>query len=140
MTKVQVIRQFANTVANERVIIAKERDQWSINVNQIPPRLILPHDLNENDEIDKMFRADFIQRYPSARGFANVTISILHELGHHFTREIYLNTDKSEGDTMEEHLALPAEVIATEWAINWLKDPINRKIAKAFEKEYRSAK
>ena len=139
MTKVQVIRQFANVVANERVIIAKERDQWSINVNQIPPRLILPPDLNEVRDVDKMFRADFIRRYPSARGFANVTISILHELGHHFTREIYLNTDKSEGDTMEEHLTLPAEVIATEWAINWLKDPINRKTAKAFEKEYRHA-
>ena len=104
MTKVQVIRQFANVVANERVIIAKERDQWSINVNQIPPRLILPHDLNENDETDKMFRADFIQRYPSARGFANITLSILHELGHHFTREIYLNTDKSEGDTWKNTL------------------------------------
>ena len=140
MTKIQVIRRFANTVANERVIIAKERDQWSINVDQTPPRLILPKDLNENDETDKMFRADFIRRYASAQGFANVTLSILHELGHYFTREIYLNAEKSEGDTMEEHLTLPAEVVATEWAIRWLKESINRKTAKAFEKEYRSAK
>lgn len=136
MNKVQVIRKFIHQVANEKVIIAKERDQWSINVNQIPPRLILPKDLNENDETDKMFRSDFIRRYSSAQGFANITLSILHELGHHFTREIYLNADKYEGDTMEEHLTLLTEVVATEWAIQWLKNSINRKIAKAFEKEY----
>ena len=114
MTKVQAIRQFANTVAKEKVIIARQRDEWSINVDQVPPRLVLPVDLSENRDVDKMFRADFVRRYPSARGFANVTISILHELGHYFTREIYLNTDKSEGDTMEEHLTLPSEIVATE--------------------------
>jgi len=140
MTKVQVIRQFVNAIAHKRVIIARERDDWGINVNQTISRLILPKDLNKNDETDKMFRKDFIRRYPSARGFANVTLSVLHELGHHFTREIYLNADKVEGDTMEEHLTLPSEVVATDWAIAWLQDPINRKTAKAFEKEYRSAK
>ncbi len=139
MTKVQAIRNFATIIAHERVTIARERDEWSMSMAEPHPRLILPKDLNQNEPEDKMFRADFIRRYPSARGFSNVTISILHELGHHFNREVYLNATKLAGDTMEEHLTLPHEVVATEWAINWLKDPINRKTAKAFEREYRHA-
>ena len=140
MTKVQAIRNFASVVASEHVTIARERDDWSISMADSKPRLILPHDLNQNDPEDKMFRANFVKRCPIARGFASVTLSILHELGHHFNREVVIFADKLVGDDMEEHLTLPHEVIATEWAINWLKDPINRKTAKAFEKEYRSAK
>jgi len=140
MVKVQVIRNFASLIAGEHVTIARQRDVWSLSFGESHPRLILPHNLNEHDESDTMFRNDFVRRYPPARGFADVTLTILHEMGHHFNREIYLNAEKTEGDTMEEHLALPHEVVATDWAINWLKDPINRKTAKAFEKEYRSAK
>lgn len=136
MTKLQAIRWFASEVAGEYVTIARERDDWSISMADTKPRLILPHDLNQNDLKDKMFRADFVKRCPMAQGFANVTLSILHELGHHFNREAVIFADKLEGDDMEEHLTLPHEIIATDWAINWLQNKENRKTVKKFEKIY----
>lgn len=136
MGQITAIRNFASVVAGERVTIARQRDDWSMSIADPKPRLILPHDLNKNEWQDKMFRADFVQRCPMARGFANVTITILHEVGHHFNREIAIFADKLVGDCMDEHLHLPHEVAATEWAIQWLQDSEHRKIAKAFEKEF----
>ena len=136
MTKLQAIRWFASEVAGEYVTLARQRDDWSISMADSKPRLILPYDLNQNDPEDKMFRADFVKRCPMAQGFANVTLSILHELGHHFNREVVICADKLVGDNMEEHLALPHEVIATDWAINWLQNKENRKTVKKFEKNF----
>ena len=136
MTKLQAIRWFASEVAGEYVTLARQRDDWSISMADSKPRLILPHDLNQNEIEDKMFRADFIKRCPMAQGFANITLSILHELGHHFNREAVICADKLVGDNMEEHLTLPHEIIATDWAINWLQNKENRKTVKKFEKIY----
>lgn len=136
MTKLQAIRQFASEVAGEYVTLARQRDDWSISMADSKPRLILPHDLNQNEVEDKIFRADFIKRCPMAQGFANVTLSILHELGHHFNREVVICANKLVGDNMEEHLKLPHEVIATNWAINWLQNKENRKTVKKFEKNF----
>lgn len=135
MTKVQAIREFASLVAGERVTIPRERDCWSMSMASVKPRLILPPDPDQNDEEDKAFRRDFISRCPIAKGFANVTLSILHEIGHHFNREIYISRDENEED-YESHFALPYEIVATDWAIAWLQDPTHRKIAKDFEKKY----
>ena len=136
MTKLQAIRWFASEVAGEYVTLARQRDDWSISMADSKPRLILPHDLNQNEVEDKMFRADFIKRCPMAQGFANVTLSILHEVGHHFNREVVICADKLVGDNMEENLTLPHEVIATDWAINWLQNKENRKTVKKFEKNF----
>ena len=38
--------------------------------------------------------------------------------------------------SQEEYMEIPWEHLATEWAICWLYSPVNRKIAKAFEKDY----
>jgi hypothetical protein len=38
--------------------------------------------------------------------------------------------------TGADHFKLHCEMIATDWAIQWLQDARNRKIAKAFEREY----
>ena len=62
--------------------------------------------------------------------------SFLHELGHHFNREVVICADKLVGDNMEEHLTLPHEVIATDWASNWLQNKENRKTVKKFEKNF----
>lgn len=136
MTKLQAIRWFASEVAGEYVTLARQRDDWSISMADSKPRLILPHNLNQNEIEDKMFRADFVKRCPMAQGFANVTLSILHELGHHFNREAVICADKLVGDNMKEHLKLPHEVIATDWAINWLQNKENRRTIKKFEKIY----
>lgn len=41
-----------------------------------------------------------------------------------------------ESEEWEEYYFLPDERAATEWAIEWLKNSENRKIAKKFEKEF----
>ena len=136
MTKLQAICWFADFVAEEHVIITRD-EEWSCSMIDWHPLIRIPYNLTKNDEEDKMFRADFIRRCPLGRGFSNVTLSILHEIGHHFNREEFIFADKVEGDTMEEHLTLPCEIVATDWAIKWLQDPIHRKIAKKFERDFR---
>lgn len=142
MSKVKLIRDFASLVAGEHVTIPHERSEWMMSMGEPKPRLTLPKDLNAIDAGDKQFRADFIRRCPMARGFAHVTLSILHEIGHHFNREAYLFYDDTgyEPCWVDEydvnHYTIPYEVVATEWAIEWLKNPEHRKQAKAFERAY----
>lgn len=140
MTKLQAIRWFMNELCGEWVILARERCFWGCAIPSKTPRFVLPVDLDENTQGDKAFRADFVKRYPSAQGFANITITILHEVGHWFTREEFdyiayamrRLTVRSDAD----YFAIPEEHMATEWAIEWLQDPQHRKFAKHFEKEY----
>jgi hypothetical protein len=92
---------------------------------------------------------NFIERFPSGRGFATITLILLHEIGHAYhPRSSFENYDKEKA--MEEiyeiantqierqklYMDLPDEYAATEWAIDWLKDPEHRKIAKRFEKQF----
>lgn len=100
-----------------------------------------------------VFTRNFHRRAPFTRGFAGVTISLLHELGHFETdekaKEQYPNFDRRmalleahlKSKTTEElnekyYFNFPDERMATEWAIEWLKDAEHRKIAKAFEKNF----
>lgn len=139
MGKISEIRKFASLACGERVTIARMRSDWAMGILSKEPRLILPYDLNQNDKGDKLFRADFIRRCPLARGFANVTISILHEIGHWITQwdvdwEKYW--EEAEYMTGELHFLIEAEWIATNWAIAWLQNPEHRKQAKAFERRF----
>ena len=102
----------------------------------------------KHDKGGKYFRQDFVKRCPLAKGFSDVTISLLHEIGHTYTK-VYLPDDYSRE---KEYSALDAitdatercfayfkmldEVLATDWAIEWLQDTDNRKLAKAFEKKF----
>lgn len=138
MTKLQAIRKFADTVAQEHVIIVRD-DDWSFSMADTKPRMAIPYDLMKNDQGDKDFRTDFVRRCPIGKGFANVTLSILHEIGHHFNREVFIfMTDVKAYNEAQgfDHFKFPCEIVATDWAINWLQSPKNRKIAKAFEKEF----
>ena len=135
MNKTRLIRNFASQVAGEHVIIPRERDDWMMCMSDSKPRLVLPPDPDKNDEGDKSFRKNFVSRCPLAKGFANVTISILHELGHHFNREAYVFSTINEDD-YDSHYDIPYEIVATDWAIEWLQNAENRKMAKAFEREY----
>lgn len=93
------------------------------------------------------FSQDFFARCPAGRGFASVTISLLHELGHFSAQQEFEGYDREEAltelrknyprETINfEYFKLPDEKAATDWAINWLSDPEHRKIAKAFEKKF----
>ena len=138
MNRIQLIRQFASTVAGEPVTIPRIRDDWGMGMSTQRPRLVLPPDPDKKDEGDRLFRKDFVSRCPLARGFADVTLSILHEIGHHFNREEYIFCDMEEYNNAvgEAHFKLHCEIVATDWAITWLQNPQNRRVAKAFEREY----
>ena len=97
------------------------------------------------------FAVNFYSRCPMGRGFASVTLSLLHELGHIYTsnsldnwtwedRQKYIVTEIRKKKTRREqnfsYFEMPDETAATDWAIEWLKDSENRKKAKAFEKQF----
>jgi hypothetical protein len=141
MTKLQAIREFINCVAGEHVAIARERcdcGNWAMDIDSSTPRLILPKDFEYRDELDKEFRKDFTTRCPLAKGFSDVTLTILHEFGHWFNRNVMniVVYDAMVQDETANYFSNPYEVLATQWAICWLLCPANRKIAKAFEKHF----
>lgn len=97
----------------------------------------------------KCFRADFVSRCPAARGFSDVTLSLLHELGHTMTKIFVppMNKEIDEYNKAVENLtdmkevnklyfALTDEHMATDWAIEWLQNRNNRRLAKNFEKQF----
>lgn len=144
MTKLQAIRWFTNDVLDEPITIARNRLSdlnFGMDISNKTPRLVIPENLNgEYDEIDRMFRRNFISRCPLAKGFSNITIVLLHECGHWATRSIMdivtYDKMKNQAINMEQYMAIPWEHLATEWAICWLSSPFNRKRAKEFERKY----
>jgi hypothetical protein len=131
-------------VLEEKVIIARDKfDNYNFGMDTVnpTPRVKLPQDLNAvPDECDKIFRKNFVSRCPLAQGFSSITLTLLHECGHWTTRSVL---DMIEYDKMhrkvhsqEEYMEIPWEHLATEWAICWLHSPVNRRIAKEFEKNY----
>ena len=88
---------------------------------------------------------------------------LLHEVGHFATAEEAEQVDQKEWTEEERishmteafahssnwkdfqrifqsyHYNLPKEKLATDWAIAWLSDPVNRKAAKQFEKKFFAA-
>lgn len=95
----------------------------------------------------RQFAQDFCSRCPMGRGFASVTLTILHELGHLHAQQEFDGYDRAEAihqlrknyssRTINfEYFKLPDEKAATDWAIEWLSSAQNRKIAKAFEKKF----
>lgn len=144
MTQLQAIRWFMKSVLDEPITIARDRMpvfNFGMDIINSNPRLVLPQNLNSKpDEVDKMFRQDFVTRCPLARGFSNITITLLHECGHWATRSIMdivtYDKMKCQATGMKDYMAIPWEHLATEWAICWLSSPINRKCAKEFERKY----
>ena len=104
------------------------------------------------DKSAKLFRKFWTKREPMLKGFSDITISLLHELGHLETndkirknfpmvmRELTMIGIESKADSYESlnhyYFIMPDEKAATEWAIKWLSKKKNRKVAKKFEKEF----
>lgn len=100
----------------------------------------------------KYFRAHWTAKSPMLKGFADVTITLLHEIGHVETdAEIRKTFDygmrmlawaaidaryDSIKEKNEQYFEMPDEKTASEWGIEWLSNPKNRKIAKRFEKKF----
>ena len=95
----------------------------------------------------KQFAQDFFARCPMGRGFASITITILHEIGHMNAQQDFEGYSRIEAirelknnfprETINfEYFKLPDEKAATDWAIEWLSCPENRRKAKEFEKKF----
>lgn len=144
MTKLQAIRWFASQVLGQKVVIPRERleDNWgmTIGIFATQPRLLIPKELEKHGINDYEFRKDFTQRYSVAKGFSDATLTILHECGHWATQEQISIWDyekrRSKCKTSKEYFLMKEERIATDWAIQWLYEPKNRKLAKEFERKY----
>ena len=144
MTKLQAIRSFMTYVLEEKVTIANDKfesSNFGMDIINSTPRVKLPRNLDfKPDRCDRAFRKNFVKRCPLAQGFSSITITLLHECGHWATRSIMdiVEYEKmhSKVCSQEEYMQIPWEHLATEWAICWLYSPVNRKIAKEFEKDY----
>ena len=89
--------------------------------------------------------ANMGKRAPYMKGFSQVVRVLLHEFGHHMTYttiialygedEITRLYQEAKGSN-EKYLHVPTEWVATQWAINWLADAENRKIAREFERKF----
>ena len=96
------------------------------------------------------FRRNIVMRDESMKGFSNVTLSLLHELGHFETEDSVpdgYDRFKAKKQYMKwcgndivrinmMYFSLPDEWLATQWAIDWLSDEENRKRAKQFERDF----
>lgn len=92
------------------------------------------------------FTKDITERCSLTKGFASITLTLLHELGHLSSQQDFDGYDRFEElekigklpkwERNPAYFKLPDEKSATDWAIGWLQNPNNRKIAKAFEKEF----
>lgn len=106
-------------------------------------------DLNARKVSVKVFNQNVRARAPFTKGISDVTIALLHELGHNAT----INDLPKDFDRIEQILDIFAstenfelrcrmycdladEWAATQWAIDWLSDAENRKRARAFERAF----
>ena len=155
----RLVKEFVNSVANIPTCSYEVRTSRSKRVTYAVIGYIEDDEITilipnwkkvdfSKDDGGKAFRKDFVNRFPSARGFSDVTLSLLHEIGHTMTKAFVppMNDEIDEYNAKVQNLemcdvyplyfALTDERMATDWAINWLKNAENRKLAKKFEKKF----
>ena len=91
-------------------------------------------------------RETFTSRSSMCKGFSNITLALLHELGHFSSEQDFEDYDReTELEFLKSipvefsrkmYYLLPDEMSATDWAVEWLQNAENRKIAKRFEKNF----
>ena len=104
------------------------------------------YNLNALQKDRSGFRQTFTSQSSVCHGFANVTLALLHELGHFSSQQEFEDYDREEELKFlsmipaefahSMYFLLPDEMSATAWAVEWLQDAENRKIAKRFEKKF----
>ena len=132
MKKEQIIKSFIQEITNHKWIV-KKSFQWCINLKDT-----LYYTNDEGTESAIAFRNDFIAKYPAAKNYLDITLSILHEIGHYMTQD---NMDYiyPETYTYDEYFAVHDELIATKWAIDWMHNNDNKKLIKTFEEKWLTA-
>ena len=118
------------------------------------PIIVIEYDFNDmacNNKASKFFLEYFYSICPWAEieKVSEVTISLLHELGHNLTaHKLPKNFNKDEENYLLESQNLPLsqhcmkyfqmkdEKLATNWAVKWISQKENIKIIKDFEKKF----
>lgn len=148
-----------NTIIKMPIVFRKDKEGfatkvlWNISMKRLNPAIIYYNLDSLNNKPMKIFRYYWSEVCPMFKGFASVTLALLHELGHLYVQEDVIangytyeeriqriNEIRESNNTLmdlnSEYYLLPDEMSATLWAIEWLQDSKNRKLAKAFEKEF----
>ena len=126
MKRSKAMRKLARKITGEKIKIKKGK-YWETNWEN---KIWWAND--ENTEGAKAFKDFFIKHCPIAKDYNNITISLLHEIGH------IMMVDESYGEKIEtkdneKYFNSHDEWIATEWAINFLIN--NTKLLRKFEKK-----
>lgn len=135
MRKATVIKRFCRSVIGITFSVRKHIE-WETDCCEF-----IHYSTTTDGEGDIAFRKNFISRCPIAANYSDALISLLHEIGH------IVMDEESDGmsvgvvcDTYEEYFAMHDEMIATNWAIDWLNNKANEKLAKDFEEKWLTAK
>lgn len=146
------LERFSNAVEEEipsQVKMTYREDGFAVCIDEKDdPEFHFFYNLDElYSRGHKQFAQDFFARCPMGRGFASITITILHEIGHMNAQQDFEGYNRIEAirklknnfprETINfEYFKLPDEKAATDWAIEWLSHPENRRKAKEFEKKF----
>ena len=105
------------------------------------------------DDFHRQWISDFFDFTVTERNY--FLFSLLHEIGHHYTMESLTDedleyeilcrqalkfSDESDNRKNEAYFSLPSEIIATQWAIDFMKDyprwckKMTKRIYKALDK------
>lgn len=164
---VNAMREFINNASSltyccgaKKSHIAMKKDTsfaalvYNAQINSDLPNHTIYYNFNElKSEQIKNFRACWTAVDPILKGFATITITLLHELGHLHTQDDVLALGYTEKERKAEwekisktikdiieanqyYYLMTDERTATMWAIDWLHNAENRRMAKAFEKKF----
>ena len=104
------------------------------------------------DEGADLFRRFWTAKVPMLQEFSNITLTLLHELGHLETndevRAVFTFKDRHvtweaidllfDNDTEKNfrYFEIPDEASATQWGIDWLADAEHQRVVKIFEQNF----
>lgn len=143
----------AATSLPDEIYLEKGSDGFCTNLEDKPgPGIFIEYDYSDiNYPVISHEFLHFVHgKDKLTKGFSELTISLLHELGHNETfkdipknydrkkalRKINKMTGKDLRKANQMYFSLTDENLATEWAVQWLSKKENRKIAKRFEKDF----
>lgn len=125
MKREKAMKKLVKSITGKNIKL-KKSDRWETNWTS---KIWWADDEGANDS--KEFRAFFVSRCPAGNNYSDITISLLHEVGHMMCVNESFGIE-SDATTNQEYFITHDEWLATKWAIEYL---INHpKKLKKFEK------
>lgn len=133
--------------------VIRKHQQFAVSTDDVDDWGVCYLRYNLAESENSTFAPYWHEQFPELKEFANITLALLHELGHVATRnETFYDEDGEIFDrdfsmmmlgmfpdpifASFAYYEMPDEKAATMWAINWLNDTEHQKIAKEFEKKF----